>query len=97
MKRQRSNAVDLNSLSPNIEERRLKTYIYATSGMYLNFAYDSFVMHNALDRTRIREHVSGFAQNVANGKAKEALIKYLGLYLEPRDFASMRLVCKPQI
>jgi hypothetical protein len=96
MTRPRSPASDFNAPNLNAEEYHIKIALYQVSGMYLNFAYNTFIKHNELDKAKIRAHVNGFSHNVANGIAKEALVKYLGQYLEPNDFATLRLVCKPQ-
>lgn len=91
MQRRRSNAIDINHRNPNVEDRE---NLYKM-GFFLNFSFNSFVLHSDLDKVKIRDHLSGFCSAVAKGSAKEPLTKYIGKYLEPKDFAALRLVCKP--
>lgn len=90
LQRKRFKAIDINFSNPSQEDKEN----LRDMGYYLNFS-PQFVLHRNLDKGKIREYVSGFCNNVANGRAFEPLLKHLGKYLEPKDFAVLRLVCKP--
>ena len=91
MTRGRSPAIDYDAPNPSAEVHSTKGYMYAFSGMYLNFAYNKFVKHADLDKNKIYEFSCGFAEKVAGGKAKGPLIAHLAQYLEPKDFLALHL------